>query len=122
MTTILVCGSRSWRDLDMIRQVLRTIVTAPAETRILHGAAMGADLLAALVATELGCAEVVAMPAEWDRYGRSAGIRRNLAMLDARPAWVVAFWNGRSSGTAHTIGEAKRRRIPVMLACPSPAP
>jgi hypothetical protein len=34
-------------------------------------------------------------------------------MLDQNPGLVIAFWDGKSRGTAHTIGEARRRGIPV---------
>jgi len=34
-------------------------------------------------------------------------------MLDWEPELVLAFWDGRSTGTEHTITEANRRGIPV---------
>jgi hypothetical protein len=60
--------------------------------------------------------------AEWSRYGRSAGHRRNADMLDelqrddgVGPDFrlVVAFYDGESRGTAGTIREAQRRRLDV---------
>ncbi|TAL45507.1 MAG: hypothetical protein EPN91_02025 [Salinibacterium sp.] len=51
--------------------------------------------------------------ADWETYGRRAGIVRNLAMLDTRPDLVIACWDGESKGTAHTMTEARKRGIPV---------
>lgn len=55
---------------------------------------------------------VVEMPAEWDKYGKSAGFKRNLEMLDVGHA-VLAFWDGQSRGTRHTIDNALNRGMPV---------
>lgn len=52
-------------------------------------------------------------PADWEQHGRSAGILRNNDMLDTNPDLVIAFWDGKSRGTWHTINEARRRGIPV---------
>ena len=58
----------------------------------------------------------IAMPAEWDKYGRSAGPIRNIQMLDMKPVLVLAFYNKvESKGTSHTVTEAKKRRIPVKI-------
>lgn len=106
---VLVCGSRDWRRVDLIRERLRRL---PRGSTVLHGGARGADRLAGTVALSLGF-EVVEFPADWRRLGRSAGYRRNLAMLDERPDLVVAFWLNGSRGTGHTVDAALRRRIPV---------
>lgn len=82
---------------------------------ILHGGAPGADTLAAGLAEDLGFTVEPAYLPEWDRYGRRAGIRRNLAMLDTGPDLVLGFWDGRSRGTKHTLTEARRRGIPTEI-------
>lgn len=113
MTTALVCGSRSWRDRRRIRARLLHL---PRGSRVIHGGARGADRLAGDVARGLGF-QVQEVPAVWRTasgvFDRSAGIRRNLAMLDLQPDVVIAFWDGRSTGTAHTIAQAHRRGITV---------
>ena len=50
-------------------------------------------------------------PADWERYGRSAGFKRNQQMVDTLLAGdcVVALWDGQSRGTMHTVTMAKRR-------------
>ena len=106
---VLVCGSRGWTDAETIRVALAVL---PADVTILHGDAHGADRMAGRVAAELGHT-VRVMPAEWNRYGNRAGYVRNIAMLDERPDLVIAFHDGQSRGTQHTIREARRRRIRV---------
>jgi hypothetical protein len=108
--TVLVCGSRSWLGVTRIESRLREL---PRGTRIIHGGARGADDIADTIALELGF-DVGVFVADWRRHGRSAGVRRSLAMLDdERPDLVLAFWDGRSKGTAHTINAARERGIPV---------
>lgn len=57
----------------------------------------------------------IAVPAEWGKYGKSAGFKRNIEMLDMEPEMVLAFQVGRSSGTQHTIDQAVKRGIPVQI-------
>lgn len=109
MTVILVCGSRGWSSTVELR---RRLAALPPDAEIIHGAARGADQDAARIARSLGIPET-GYPADWKTHGRRAGVLRNLAMLDAPPDLVLAFWDGQSRGTAHTITEAKRRGIPV---------
>lgn len=111
MTTgplVLVCGSRSWRNEGMVRERL---VRLPRGTRIIHGGARGADEIAARVARSLGIPER-AFLADW-RSGKQAGLVRNLAMLDQLPDRVLAFWDGYSTGTLHTLTVARARGIEV---------
>ena len=109
---LLVCGSRNWTDEDKITRVLSNW-WVNHDVTFIHGDAPGADRIAAKVARSFGW-EVRAFPADWQTHGKRAGILRNLRMLDERPDLVVAFTNG-SRGTQHTIDEARRRGIPVVV-------
>jgi hypothetical protein len=110
--TILACGSRNYTNYEEIRLVLRgRQFEFPEPLRLIHGAARGADTLAARAAVDLGYEQVEAFPADWEHEGKRAGILRNLQMLDENPDLVIAFGEGR--GTSHTVGEALRRGIPV---------
>lgn len=80
----------------------------------MHGGAPGADQLAARAARKLGL-EVEEYRADWGKYGRRAGMLRNLEMLNRNPDFVLAFWDGQSKGTAHTIREARRRGMHVAV-------
>lgn len=111
MKKIVICGSRSWSDAQKIIRVLKQI---QHPRMIVHGNAQGADRIAAEIAHKLGFT-VKAIPADWEQYGKSAGFKRNIAMLEMEPEIVIAFWDGKSRGTQHTIDQAKDRGIPVLI-------
>jgi DNA-binding MurR/RpiR family transcriptional regulator len=106
---VVVSGSRGWTDYAAIRMALAEL---PARSTIIVGGARGADTLAEEAAHHLGHV-VDVYRADWDRYGKRAGYIRNALMLDQEPDLVLAFWDGESKGTLHTMKEAKRRNIPV---------
>jgi hypothetical protein len=106
---VLVTGSRDWSQHVLLKQRLAEL---PRGSSIIHGGARGADQSAGQAARALGIPET-AYPADWRGKGKAAGIIRNLAMLDTKPDLVLAFWDGQSTGTKHTIDEARRRGIPV---------
>lgn len=108
---VLVCGSRSWSRPTLIGKRLAKL---PRGTEVIHGGARGADEFAAIYARALGLKET-AYPADWRGKGRRAGIIRNLEMLDQNPDLVLAFWDGESRGTQHTIDEAESRGIRVEI-------
>ncbi len=110
----LICGSRTWENDIAVRDRLRAL---PVGWTIIHGASRGADQLAAVIARAIGIPEK-AYPADWRGKGKRAGIIRNLQMLDENPDLVIAFWDERSTGTKHTIDEARRRGIPVEVITP----
>lgn len=114
MATVLVCGSRAWHDRGVI---LARLQSFPPGTIVMHGGCRGADLIAADVARSLGL-ETVCFPADWERFGRSAGLRRNQQMVEQRPAFVLAFHLGASRGTADTLRRARAAGIPCQVIGP----
>ena len=44
---------------------------------------------------------------DWDRYGKAAGIIRNKDIVE-NSNMVIAFWDGKSKGTASSIELAKK--------------
>lgn len=105
--TVLVCGGRNFNDWPLLQHTLDKIQPAT----IIHGAARGADSLAGVYAKKKGI-PCRAFPADWNKYGRSAGFRRNEEMLTkANPDLVVAFPGG--NGTAHMVRTARERGYKV---------
>jgi hypothetical protein len=51
-------------------------------------------------------------PADWDKYGRSAGPIRNLAMAIYADA-LLLIWDGESRGSANMLQQMKRLKKPV---------
>lgn len=90
------------------------------EPTIVHGDARGADRLAGEEAGKAGML-TEAHPADWDAHGKGAGLIRNAHMAALGADLCIAFWDGRSTGTAHMIGEARRRGIPVEVVLPTSA-
>lgn len=111
---ILVTGSRHWSDADAIHKVLTHLVTLGAEV-LIHGNAAGADSIAASVAQALRM-EVVSFPADWAKYGRGAGSRRNTQMLvEGKPDLVIAFPTADSIGTWDMVRKAKAAGLEVLV-------
>lgn len=111
---VLVCGSRSWDDYHAIFERLSQL---PRDTTIIHGGARGADNMAARVAVRLGMhvEEFIPHWREGSHYNSKAGFERNMLMLDQEPDLVIAFWDGLSTGTKHTLANARRRKIPIEI-------
>jgi len=108
---VLVCGSRTWRNSIRVHSRLKAL---PRRTIVMHGGAGGADTIADEAALRYGH-QVEVYPANWEEHGKKAGILRNLVMLDQQPWLVIAFWDGKSRGTKHTIDEALKHGIPVEI-------
>lgn len=106
---ILIAGSRNYPKEHEVREYVQGIAKGNV---ILAGGARGVDRWAEDEARKQGL-EVKVYPAQWERYGRGAGYRRNAEMVrDADK--LVAFWNG-SKGTAHTIRLAVEKGIAILL-------
>lgn len=107
---VIVAGGRDFNDYELLKSTLdesfRTIINEGIEIQIVCGEAKGADQLGKRYAQEHGI-PVVSFPAEWNRYGKSAGYRRNVEMAKYANA-LIAFWNGESKGTKHMIDTAKQ--------------
>jgi len=57
---------------------------------------------------------LIAMPADWNRFGRSAGYRRNEEMAKIADM-AILFWDGQSRGTAHMMPLLRTRGIVYKL-------
>ena len=110
---VIVCGSRRWRDRDRISDRLYHLVMEHGgDITIVHGAAQGADRIAHQEAQKAGLL-VEPHPADWGGLGKRAGLVRNTVMASLGADLCVAFWDGRSTGTAHMMDEARKQGIPV---------
>ena len=106
---VIVCGTRRWHDR---KKVADRLFDLPVDSTIVHGAARGADTIAHQEAQKLGLL-VEPHVAEWDKFGRGAGLIRNNEMAKLGADLCIAFWDGKSAGTQHMIETAKRYGIPV---------
>ena len=105
---VLVCGGRSYWNVSAFRKAMSEIDA----DFIISGGASGADQLASEYANDMNIDQVV-YPANWTKYGKSAGPIRNQLMIDdAEPDLVVAFKGG--SGTADMVRRAHLAGIKVI--------
>ena len=87
---VLICGSRNWKNKQIIHDALVKLHDHGVTT-IIEGEANGADLLAREAALKLGI-EVIGVPAVWEKYDKAAGSIRNRRMLEIMmPELVLAF-------------------------------
>src|SRR6266851_2632973 len=100
---ILICGDRNLTDYNLIRQTLTQVLDKTRKTvpmdffTVIHGAARGADTLGAEAAVNLNIL-AIGYPANWAKYGKAAGVKRNQQMLDeGKPDLVLAFHDNLSN-------------------------
>ena len=93
------------------------IQSLPDDTVVISGGAPGVDKCAEVWAKGRGLATEI-YPANWEQYGKSAGMIRNREMITACDR-VTAFWNGKSRGTLNSINLGKQMRKPTEVMYPS---
>ncbi|MCH5297922.1 MAG: DUF2493 domain-containing protein [Ruminococcus sp.] len=82
-------------------------------TEIVSGGARGIDRCARVYANAHNIKLTEFLP-EYERYGRSAPLRRNLKITGYADT-VLAFWDGKSNGTRFVIENCKRENIPIKV-------
>lgn len=113
MSFIVITGSRYWKNKSLLHYAMQD--TRESNITFVHGGAKGADTFAQEVCEEEEY-DVITVPAEWDRYGKKAGMIRNKLMLDTYyPELVLAFPMPDSIGTIGCINEAIKRQIDIQI-------
>lgn len=100
---VLVCGGRDYNDRAKVFNTLDRLFKSGGPDyceMLIHGGARGADSLGGEWARSHGIPEVI-VPANWDYYGKRAGLERNHWLLQLEPDAVVAFPGG--TGTRHMV-------------------
>ena len=102
---IAVIGSRGIDRIDF------ALVGAKEGDVIVSGGAKGPDSLAEEAALARGIPVTVYVP-DYEKYGRAAPHVRNRMIVHSCDR-LVAFWDGKSRGTASTVELARRMGKPV---------
>lgn len=113
---LLVAGCRNFYDYDTAKKFIDACVAnirKEYKIVIVSGGAAGADALGERYAEEHGFAIKKYLP-NWEKYGRSAGPRRNREMVE-RADYVICFWDGKSRGTKSTIDFATEANKPLRV-------
>lgn len=112
---IAIVGSREFKDRALVQilvpNYLRGRFTVNAEHTLVSGGAKGVDSWAENVA-KLYHANCIIFKPDWDKYGKKAGFLRNQQIVDEADQ-LIAFWDGQSKGTKHSIDLAIKKCIPV---------
>lgn len=82
-------------------------------TEVVCGKAKGADTFGELWAIDNDI-RVTYFPADWVRYKKRAGPIRNEQMGDYADM-LVAFWDGKSTGTKHMINYMRKLKKPLVI-------
>lgn len=111
---VIIAGSRLYTDYKGLKEVCDTLLDNVSKTCkivIISGTARGADSLGELYAKQKGY-EVMRFPANWDKYGKSAGYKRNVEMSEVANGCIV-FLEGESTGSKHMINIAVNKKLPT---------
>lgn len=112
---VVIAGSRGFCDYEAACRFIDQCLALyeQEEIIVLSGGARGADALGERYAYERGLA-IERYPAQWQIYGKAAGIRRNQQMAEACDL-VICFWDGESRGTSSMIALAKKHNKAVYI-------
>jgi hypothetical protein len=113
---VVVAGGRDFQDYRTLNRKLDKILSSKRDTHeiiIISGNARGVDRMGETYARKRGYKTEV-YPADWNKWGKAAGPRRNAQMAKAADA-VVVFWDGHSRGTSSMIGEARKNKLPLRI-------
>lgn len=123
--TLAIAGSRA--PAAHLDDVLAAARSGPLElrermggwpVRVLHGNTPGVARVLAARLHEAGW-PVEALPADWDRHGRRAGVLRDLSLL-ARSDALLAIWDATSVDAGRVLDLAAKRDLAI--ACRGVAP
>lgn len=99
---VAIIGSRDFNNYELVVEYMQQL----NPTTIVSGGARGADALGKRYALEHAI-NYVEFKADWKQYGRGAGMVRNKEII-AHADYVLAFWDGESKGTKHSISLAEK--------------
>lgn len=108
---IAVIGSRTVTNYKQFKILLSKYLIEQhidvGSVTFVSGGARGADSLAQRFANEFE-RPIIVHEALWDLYGKAAGYIRNVDIVKDADI-VIAFWDGVSKGTKHSIDLAKKQ-------------
>lgn len=113
---VIIAGGRDFNNYPQLSEYCDYILqfqSALHPIEIVSGCANGADKLGERYADSRGY-DIKRFPADWDKFGKSAGYKRNKQMAEYADT-LIAFWDGKSRGTKHMIDLAEENRLEVRV-------
>lgn len=113
---IVVSGCRNYCNYTEVKKYIDICISKIKTEYTLifvSGTCKGADSLGERYALENNYG-LEKYPAEWDKFGRSAGPRRNKIMAEIGD-YFICFWDGKSTGTKSMIDYATELKKPIRI-------
>lgn len=111
-----IIGSRSrntQNDLDLCKRAFEDIYEK-GDSLVSGGCPKGGDKFAELIAKENNIPIKIHYP-EWDKYGKSAGFKRNIYIAEDCDILLAIVAANRTGGTEDTIKKAERLGKKIIL-------
>jgi hypothetical protein len=108
---LAIVGSRNFTDYKRLSRIVDKV--KGQITLIVSGGARGADTLGERYAKERAIPYLI-FPANWDKYGKKAGVLRNQDIVDNADV-MIAFLVPESKGTRDSIKKARVKGIPTHI-------
>lgn len=113
---VIIAGSRGFSNYKLLRKQCNKFLREKRKTSniiVVSGHARGADTLGEKYAQDEGFTLEI-YPAQWKKFGKRAGYRRNEQMAEVADA-LIAFWDGSSKGTKHMIDIMNEKNLLVRV-------
>lgn len=110
---VIVAGSRSIEEFSIVDEILKGIQKTVKISKVISGTARGVDKLGERWARENNI-PIEFFPADWNKYGKSAGYRRNAEMA-VMGDLLVCIWDGESKGSQHMYDCMVQLKKPTYL-------
>lgn len=130
MFKVIIAGGRDFKDYRRLKSYCKHVLQNQSNVEVVSGTADGADSLGEDFAIEFKLG-LKSFPAPWNdiegkpesqigtrrdgkKYWKVAGHVRNTQMADYADA-LIAFWDGKSTGTKNMIDTAKKKGLKVLV-------
>ena len=105
--SVAIVGSRTFSDYALVVKIIDRLITqSGGDLVIVSGGASGADSIAE-DAAHMRLVPVTVILPDWNKFGKSAGFRRNKEIIASADRVIALFGDGpRSKGTQHSVNLA----------------
>ena len=106
---VIIAGSRTIDNYQLIEHFIKESKIEINE--IVCGEAKGVDSCGKQYGIKNNI-PIKSMPAQWDKFGKSAGYKRNEEMAKYA-THLILIWDGLSKGSGHMLGLAKKYNLKI---------
>lgn len=108
---VIIAGNRDKYDRNAVEKAIEE--SEFEITEVVSGRAPGIDQIGEIIAAERGW-PMKPFPADWKRYGKGAGPKRNKQMAEYADALIAVVYPG-SKGTLNMIQQANKYGLKVFV-------